>query len=68
MTIRKYAQDCGHTIVGKLRRIEDFVDRSVVDNEEIGRCKVYIDDAGHEYWIDAKRNTLCIVKNEGGVI
>lgn len=68
MTIRKYAKDCGHTIVGKLRRIEDFVDRSVVDNEEIGRCKVWIDEAGNEYMYDVKRKSICIVTYDGGVI
>lgn len=68
MNIRKAAQEKGHTVIGKLRRIRDYVDYSSVDNEEVGRNRVWIDDADNEYWIDVKRGDLCIVTFDGGVI
>lgn len=68
MNIRKAAQEKGHTVVGKLRRIGDYVARSEIDSEEIGRVRVWIDEAENEYWIDAKRAALCIITYDGGVI
>lgn len=68
MNIRKAAQEKGHTVIGKLRRIADYVDRSMIDDEEIGRCHIWIDEAGNEYWIDVKWKRLCIVTFDGGVI
>ena len=68
MNIRKAAQEKGHTVIGKLRRIHDYVDYSSFDNEEVGRSRVWIDDAENEYWIDVKRGGLCIVTFDGGVI
>lgn len=68
MNIREIAKEKGNPVVGKLRRIHDYVDYSSFDNEEVGRSRVWIDDAGNEYWIDVKRGDLCIVTFDGGVI
>lgn len=68
MNIREIAKEKGHPVVGKLRRIADCVERSMIDDEEIGRCHIWIDEAGNEYWIDVKRGDLCILTFDGGVI
>lgn len=67
MTIREYAKQCGHEVVGKLVRHPELEKLNETDNKD-GRYYFYIDEAGNEYWIDTKDKKVCIVTADGGVI
>lgn len=58
MSIRQFAKERAHTIVGKLTRRADLEDSTSV--------KIYVDEAGNEYYIN--RHGVCIVAADGGVI
>ena len=55
MTIREYAKQNDHEIIGKLTRQAD-----------IENTKYYIDEAGNEYY--ASKKSICIITAEGAVI
>ena len=57
MKIREYAKNNGHTVVGVLKYC------GVVDH-----ARMYIDEAGNEYYIDTALYTVCIVTADGAVI
>ena len=67
MTIRQYAKQVGHEVVGKLTRrpeleyTTDFCGDSVWSG-----YKTYTDEAGNEY--DVKDGSVCICTADGGVI
>lgn len=58
-TIREFAKNVGHEVIGKLTRIAE-------KETEQDRSKFYMDEAGNEYWIGKKG--ICIVTADGGVI
>ena len=63
MTIREYAEKCGHEIVGKLTRHPELEeDQYHVEDAD----RAYLDEANNEYYIGKKG--VCIITADGGVI
>lgn len=67
MTVREYAKQAGHEIVGKLTRCPDREMELQPDgNMKRGKGRAYVDEAGNEYYIDTRG--VCIVDPDGSVI
>lgn len=68
--IRKYAEQVGHQVVGKLTRHPEWEwdrNRNTGEKKHTGdRC--YSDEGGNEYIISGKFGGVCIIDAEGGVI
>ena len=62
MTIRQYAKENGHEIIGKLTRNAEAEHGTTV--------RYYFDEAFNEYWVERKngKTSICIVTAEGMVI
>ena len=67
MTIREYAKQRGHKVVGKLVRYPEREKLNETDNK-YGRYYFYLDEVGNEYWIDTKDKGVSIVTADGGVM
>jgi len=61
-TIRKYAAEVGHEVVGKLTRFP----KGEADVSGTSKQRAYIDEAGNEYYMS--KAGFCIVTADGGVI
>jgi hypothetical protein len=57
MKIRDFANANDHQIIGKLTYV------GIIDH-----ARMYIDEAGNEYYRDTITDTLCIVTVDGAVI
>ena len=59
MSIREYAKKIGYPIVGELRQ------HKIMNGIKLHR--IYIDEAGSEFWI-SKQGEITIVTPDGGVL
>lgn len=57
MTIRQYAKQHGHKVIGKLKRMPDET-CTIKGEEHIFR--IYMDEAENVYQVDWKGNCVCI--------
>lgn len=66
--IRKYAEEVGHQVVGKLTRHPEWEYKmdSFTGEKKHSGCRHYSDEGGNEYIIG--KNGVVIVDAEGGVI
>jgi len=67
ISVREFAKIKGVEVVGKLKRVPV---RPVCPGEKISNIRIYVDEAGNEYWLighDAS-SPSCIVTYDGGVI
>ena len=58
MKIREFAKSVGHEVVGKIR----YVGKSDKN------CRLYLDEANNEYYLDVVLGSVCIVCADGSVI
>ena len=68
MTIREYAREVGHEVVGKLTRRKELEYKTdyYTGKRVWSGYKTYTDEALNEY--DVKDGGVCIVTFDGGVI
>ena len=67
-SIRNYAKQVGHEVIGNLTRNPDkeyFMDSFDGSKKHCG-SKFYMDEAGNEYWVS--KTGVCIVDAHGAVI
>ena len=70
MTIRQYAKEVGHKVVGKLTRktytdmVYNYAKKDFVEQKTV----YWVDEAGNEYYNSGKYDHPCIVDVEGGII
>lgn len=57
MTIRQYAKQNKHEVIGKLKRVSD--ETCIIKGKE-HTFRMYVDEAGNEYQVDWKGNCVCI--------
>ena len=68
MTIREFAKQQGHEIVGRLKRQPDIEEFSQYDGKNI-QWRFYLDEIGNEYLVNVNdKDCICIVTYDGGVI
>lgn len=64
ISARELAKIKGFEVVGKLKRVP------VRQEEKICGLRIYMDDAGNEYWLTGRKvfEPGCIVTYDGGVL
>lgn len=58
MNIREFAKSVGFEVVGKITYL----------GKESRNTRVYLDEAGNEYWLNSLSESITIVTADGGVI
>lgn len=65
VTIRQYAKQNGHKVIGKLKK--GFRETCTIRGED-EVFQTYFDEGGNEYYIDWKGDCVCITNSIGDVI